>query len=160
MSNKNLPVKKGDDFLGEFETMDLSDLKDKQFLVAINTGDPNGPKFVCSSIRGPFSFTEMCQAVGLMWREHQHHAKVVICEKDMSKYPKYLDSNTVDYIEAKFEDIITDALLEGLLDADKQYTCRAGINEIFDEDNPLLKKRDDTLEADSSKVEDTVEESK
>lgn len=139
MSNiDQLPVKSGDDFIGELEVMDLSELKNKQFLVAINSGDPNGPKFICSSIRGPFTFEEMCEAVGTMWREHQHHAKVIVCQKDATKPPIYLDANTVDYIEAKFDDIITESMLEGVFDDIKEYTCKAGLNEIVDSENPLL----------------------
>jgi hypothetical protein len=138
MTNSNLPVKSGEDFVGELEVMDLSELKGKQYMVAISSGDPNGPKFVCSSIRGPFSFEEMCEAVGIMWREHQHHAKVMVCQKDMTKAPTYLDGNTVDYIEAKFDDIITESMLEGVFDDIKDYTCRAGLSEVVDPENPLL----------------------
>lgn len=135
--NMNLPVKSGNDFVGEFETMDLSELKDKQFLVAVNQGDPNKPKFVCSTIRGPYSFEEMCESVGVMWKEHQHHAKVIVCQKDPSAAPKYLDGNTIDYIEAKFDEIITESMLDGIFDADKEYTCRAGVVEGPNDDNPL-----------------------
>ena len=149
MSNMNLPVKSGDDFVGELEVMDLTDLKGKQYMVAINSGDPSGPKFVCSSIRGPFTFEEMCEAVGVMWREHQHHAKVMVCQKDMAKATTYLDANTIDYIEAKFDDIITESMLEGVFDDIKDYTCRAGLTEIVDPENPLLE---------ANKVEETQEE--
>jgi hypothetical protein len=73
-----------------------------------------------------------------MWREHQHHAKVMVCQKDMTKAPTYLDGNTVDYIEAKFDDIITESMLEGVFDDIKDYTCRAGLSEVVDPENPLL----------------------
>jgi len=139
MSNTNLPVKSNEDFVGELEVMDLSELKGRQYMVAISSGDPNGPKFVCSSIRGPFTFEEMCEAVGVMWREHQHHAKVMVCQKDMTKPLTYLDANTIDYIEAKFDDIITESMLEGVFDDIKDYTCRAGLTEVVDPENPLLK---------------------
>lgn len=137
MSNQNLPVKTGEDFVGELETMDLSELKGKNFLVAVNQGDPAGNKFLCSTVRGVYSFEEMCEAVGTMWREHQHHAKVVVLHKDMSKPIVYLDPNTVDYIEAKFDDIITESMLEGVFDAEKEFTCRAGLIEDDNTDNPL-----------------------
>lgn len=140
MSDLNLPVKSGDDFVGELETMDLSELKSKTYLVAVNQGDPSGPKFICSTIRGPFTFEEMCESVGVMWREHQHHAKVVVLQKDMTKAPQYLDANTIDYIEAKFDDIITESMLEGVFDDIKQYTCRAGLIEGDNSDNPLAPK--------------------
>lgn len=135
--NLNLPIKSGDDFVGELETMDLSELKDKQFLVAVNQGERSGVKFVCSTIRGPFSFEEMCEAVGMMWKEHQHHAKAIVLQKDLSAKPAYLDENTIDYIEAHFQDIITEAMLDGVFDEDKDYTCRAGVLLGDGEDNPL-----------------------
>lgn len=133
----NLPVKKGDDFIGEFETMNLSELKDKMFMVAVNQGDPEGVKFVCSTIRGPYTFEEMCESLGRMWREHQHHGKAIVCQKDPSAAPKYLDGNTVDYIEAHFEDIITESMLNGVFDEVKDYTCRAGIVDGDNSDNPF-----------------------
>jgi hypothetical protein len=123
----NLPVKVDEDFIAEFESMDLTDLKDRQYIVAINQGDRNGPKYVCSSIKGPFSFEEMCEQVGLMWRQHQHHAKVTILDKEMGKQSMFLDENTVDYIEAHYEDIVTESMLDGVFDDVKEYTCKANI---------------------------------
>ena len=123
--NEDLPVKK-DNFLAEVEVMDLSPVKDKQFLVAVATGDPSGPKFLCSTIHGPYDFTSMVQEVGDMWNTHQHHAKVIICEQDGTKQVKMLDENTVDYIECHATDIITEAMLGGAFDA-KEFTCQAGL---------------------------------
>jgi hypothetical protein len=139
--NLNLPVKKGDDFVGELETMDLTELKDKQFLVAVSQGDRSGVKFLCSTLRGPYTFEEMCESVGVIWREHQHHAKAVICQKDLKAAPKFLDENTIDYIEAHFEDIITEAMLDGVFDDMKDYTCRAGVVEGDNSDNPLAEQQ-------------------
>ena len=136
-NNVNLPVKTGDDFVGELETMDLSPIKKEQFLVAVNQGERSGVKFVCSTIRGPYSFEEMCEAVGTMWRKHQHHGKAVILQKDQMARPKYLDENTIDYIEANFEDIICESMLDGVFDADKEFTCQVGVVEGDNEDNPL-----------------------
>jgi hypothetical protein len=141
--NLNLPVKQGDDFIGELETMDLSELKDKQFLVAVNQGDRSGVKFLCSTIRGPYSFEEMCEAIGVMWKIHQHHGKAIILQKDASAAPKYLDENTIDYIEANFEDIITESMLNGVFDEEKEYTCRAGVVEGDNSDNPLAEKKEE-----------------
>lgn len=144
--NLTLPVKQGDDFVGELETMDLSELKTgKQFMVSISQGDRSGNKFLCTALRGPFTFEEMCEAVGVMWRQNQHHAKVVICSKDFAKGIQYLDENTVDYIEAHFEDIITESMLDGVFDDDKQYTCRAGIVEDSNEENPLAAKKEEEI---------------
>lgn len=135
--NMNLPVKTGDDFVGELETMDLSALKGEQYLVAVSSGERSGVKFVCSTVRGVYTFEEMCEAVGVMWKEHQHHAKVVVLQKNQAAATKYLDENTVDYIEAHFEDIITESMLDGVFDEDKDFTCRANVIEGDNTDNPL-----------------------
>lgn len=139
-NNLNLPVKTGDDFVGELETMDLSSIKKEQFLVAVNQGERSKVKFVCSTIRGPYTFEEMCEAIGVMWRLHQHHGKAIVLQKDAAAAPKYLDENTIDYIEAHFEDIITESMLDGVFDEDKEFTCRAGVVEGDNEDNPLAPK--------------------
>ena len=135
-NNVNLPVKSGDDFVGELETMDLSELKGKEFLVAVSTGDRSKGQFLCSTIRGPYTFEEMVEAAGVMWQREQHHAKVTLCQKDRSAPPKFLDLNTVDYIEAHYQDIITESMLDGVFDADKDFTCRAGLIEGDNSENP------------------------
>lgn len=135
--NMNLPVKTGDDFVGELETMDLTELKGKSYFVGVNQGDRSGPKYVCSTMRGLFTFEEMCETVGNMWKSHNHHAKVMVASKDMEAKPVFLDENTVDYIEAHFQDIITESMLDGVFDEIKEYTCRAGLVEGTNEDNPL-----------------------
>jgi len=141
--NLNLPVKAGDDFVGELETMDLTELKDKLYMVGVSTGDRSKGQFLCSTIRGPFTFEEMCEGVGIMWKEEQHHAKVILCQKDRAAAPKLLDQNTVDYIEAHFQDIITESLLDGVFDDVKDYTCRAGLVEGENKDNPFAKDNQD-----------------
>jgi hypothetical protein len=135
--NMDLPVKTGDDFIGELETMDLSELKSKTFMVAVSNGDRSGVTFVCSTIRGPYTFEEMCESLGVMWEKEQHHGKAIVCQKDPSAKPMYLDQNTVDYIEAHFKDIITESLLDGVFDEQKDYTCRANIIEGDNKDNPM-----------------------
>lgn len=138
----NLPVKSSDDFIAECEVMDLSDLKDKMFVVGVSQSDRSGPKFISSTMRGPYSFVEMCEEVGIMWAEHQHHAKVTILEKARDKASKFLDENTVDYIEAHFTDIVTEAMLDGVFDDVKDYTCKAGILETSGEDDPRKEKEE------------------
>jgi hypothetical protein len=93
-------------------------------LVAVGTGDPNKVKFLCSTIHGPYDFSEMCQEVGDMWITHQHHAKVIIAEKEMGKKVKLLDANTVDYIECHYNDIILEEALTSV--DEKEFTCVAG----------------------------------
>jgi hypothetical protein len=156
--NMNLPVKTGDDFIGELEVMDLTELKDKQFLVAVSSHDRNGPKFVCSSIRGPFTFEEMCEAVGVTWQEHQHHCKVIILQKDFKAKSLHLDENTIDYIEAHFQDIITESMLDGVFDEVKDYTCRAGVVQDDGSENPLDGDKLAAKEAEAAKANSTDED--
>ena|SRR5665213_1833600 len=148
-TNINLPVKTGDDFVGELETMDLSELKGKQYMVAVSNGDRSGVTFVCSTIRGPFTYEEMCENVGVMWEKELHHAKAIVCQKDPSAKPIYLDQNTVDYIEAHFQDIVMESMLDGIFDDQKDYTCRAGLVEGDNSENPLApenKKKEEVKE--------------
>lgn len=125
----DLPVKTGDDFVGEFEVMDLSIIKGEIFLVAASQGDRNKGKFLSSTVRGPYDFTEMVEEVGTMWKEQQHHAKVVIVTKQRDKAIKTLDENTIDYIEAHYGDIVVESMLEGVFDEYKDFTCKAGVVE-------------------------------
>lgn len=112
------------EFLAEAEVMDLTPIKGKTYVVAVGTGDPNKVKFLCSTIHGPYDFTEMCQEVGEMWNKHQHHAKVILMEKDPTKKVLLLDANTVDYIECHYVDIIMEETLAAF--EDKEFTCVAG----------------------------------
>lgn len=130
-TDSNLPIKDTDSFLAENETMDLSPIKGESFLVAVSTGDRSKSKFLSTTVRGPYSYTEMLEEVGVMWKEHQHHAKVVILNKKRDARLKTLDENTVDYIESNYLDLITDAMLEGVFD--KDYTCLVGVVETESE---------------------------
>ena len=112
------------EFLAEAEVMDLSPIKDKTYMVAVGTGDPNKVKFLCSTVHGPYNFSEMCQEVGDMWVQHQHHTKAIILEKDPKAKVLLLDANTIDYIEAHYIDIIMEDTLSAF--EEKEYTCVAG----------------------------------
>lgn len=136
MSNSNLPVKTGDDFVGEFEVMNLDALRDKTFIVAVSTGDRNKVKQLASTMHGPYDFYEMCEEVGVMYKELQHHSKVTILNKDRTVLPQILDENTVDYIEAHYLDIITEGLLDGAFEEKQEYTCQAGIVEADASEDP------------------------
>lgn len=113
------------EFLAEIEVMDLTPLRDKTYMVAVGTGDMNKIKFLCSTVHGPYTFGEMCQEVGEMWTQHQHHAKVIVMEKDFKKPVLMLDGNTVDYIECHHVDIIMEEALAGF-EEPKEFTCVAG----------------------------------
>lgn len=140
MSKDDLPVNKSKDFVGEFEKMNLDELKEGEFLVAIGTGDREKGKFLPSTIRGPYDYFEMIEEVGYMYSEEQHHAKVIFVNKDREKPNKFLDENTVDYIEAHWQDLAAEILLE---DDDVDYTCKAGINENDANEDPRTAKADD-----------------
>jgi hypothetical protein len=131
----SLPVKKGEDFIGEFENMDLSNLQDKTFFVGVNSGDREKGQMLSTTIKGPYNFYEMIEEVGIMWKEHLHHAKVYFASKDRTEKNKFVDRNTVDYIEANWENILTDGLLAGIFD-EEEYTCQAGVNEADPEGDP------------------------
>lgn len=112
------------EFLAEVEVMDLAPLRDKTYMVAVATGLGHQLKYLMTTPHGPYNFTEMCQEVGNMWEQHQHHAKVIILEKDPKAKVYMLDENTVDYIECHHTDIIMEETLAAF--EDKEFTCTAG----------------------------------
>lgn len=120
----DLPVGNPETFIGEFSEMDLSEIKDKNFMVALSTGDRAKPKFIPESLCGPLTFLEMIETVANIHMEQQLHAKALITSKKFGEKPQVLDACTIDYIEAKYSEIIMEALLTGELE--KEYTCRAG----------------------------------
>jgi hypothetical protein len=121
-----LEVGNPETFIGECEVMDLSELKDKVFLVAISSGAPTQCKYIQESIHGPYGFYEMVEQVDAMWKKYQHHARVIIPSQDMKKPPECLDACTLDYLEAKASEIIVEGMINGD-DLVKEYTCKAGI---------------------------------
>lgn len=140
-SDDTVPVTQQDDFVAEFvkDQMDLSKLKDLTYVVAINTGDRNACKLLASSIRGPYDFHEMIEQVGSMFKHEQHHAKVTILTKDSDAPVMFLDSGTTDYIEAHWESMIFEDILEAACTT-PEYVCEAGfINEVKEDDEEELK---------------------
>jgi len=138
MSTQDLPVGNPNTFLGELEEMDLSELKGHVFGVAISTGDRTGKKFVCETLLAPLDFFEMAEAVGTLYENQQLHAKAFILNKIPGKRAVFLDECTIDYLEARYMDIIADGLLSGALEESQTYTCRAGFleDEIESEQAP------------------------
>lgn len=120
----DLPVANPQTFIGEFAEMDLSEIKDKVFLVALSTGDPTKPKFIPESVVGPLDFFEMVETVANIHMDQMLHAKAMIPSKKFGIKPQVLDACTIDYIEAKYAEILMEALLTG--DLEKKYTCKAG----------------------------------
>ena len=130
MSN-TLTLADPDTFVGEFEEMDLSELYDKVFIVAINSGSRSDGKFICETMKGPYSFAEMVEVVSMAWNNEQHHLKVYALDNTEKGLSKWLDEPTIDFIEAKAADIVTDIVLSGGC-MDKKYTCRAGLLSLSD----------------------------
>lgn len=120
----DLPTANPETFIGEFHEMDLSELKDKTFLVALSTGDRAKPKFIPESVCGPLTFLEMVEAVANVHIDMQLHAKAMIPSKKFGEKPQVLDPMTIDYIEAKHTEILMEAMLTGELE--KQYIAKAG----------------------------------
>ena len=113
-----------DNFNAHTEVMDISSLKGKNFIVGISSGDRDKVGIVSSTIRGPYNFLEMIDAVSHMWISRMDHAKVIVLEKEVKTNTKWLDAKTVDYLIEKGADI---ALEEIFLSDEKEYTCEAGI---------------------------------
>jgi len=120
--------------LGEWETMDLSKLYNKTFGVAHGTGKPTSAQFHCSTLLAPLTFEEMVGAVAQILQTQQLHAKVFVLRNDSSIKMEMLDPNTIDYIEAKYQDILVERIF--LKDEEVEYTCEATLLEAKDESDP------------------------
>ena len=122
------PITQEEDYCAELDgrKMDLEKLKGHQYLVAVSTGPRNKPKLLASTIRGPFGFSEMVEAVGSMYEREQHHAKVYKLEQSFDKPIFFLDEGTIDYIEAYWQDILIEEELEAAI-FDDDETIEAGI---------------------------------
>lgn len=119
------------EFYADYENMDLTKIHTETFLVGVSTGSREKAKMICTTMRGPFSFYEMVDVVGAMWKENNHHAKIHILSKDFKEPANYLDENTTDYIETKFEDLLVE---EFLTTSDEEYTCEVGVLSESDEE--------------------------
>lgn len=117
-----------DGFVPQAESMDLTNLYDHTYIVAISTGARDDGRLLAKTIHGPYNFDEMVAEVGRMWAETQDNAKVYILEKDPRKNSKWLDAKTIDYIQAKYVDIVMDRIIGS---QDKQYTVSAGVVERY-----------------------------
>lgn len=140
---KELEVNKDPNFIGEFANMDLNPIKDKKFLVAVRTGDPEKGRYLPTTIKGPYDFYEMVEEVAHMWNNFQHHACVYFANKDRDKKNEFLDRNTIDYIEANYADLITEGLITGVFDDydPSHFDCTVGVNQV--EDDELLGQDDE-----------------
>lgn len=120
-------------FIPQAETMDLRSLYDKVFIVGVSTGPRSDGLILAKTIHGPFNFEEMVGEVGRMWFEDQNNAKVYVLEKNHKIKSKWLDENTVDYIQCNYADIVLDKMLSS---DDKSYTCEAKMNYEKSEEAP------------------------
>ena len=131
------PLTQSEDFCAELMegTMDFSKIEGGTFLVAVNTGDRNKPPLLASTMRGPFEFFEMVEAVGCMWEREQHHAMVYVLTKDFNKSSSFLDEGTIDYIEANWEDMVATGILEAAIMQDDGPVIPAGLIVADSEDD-------------------------
>lgn len=132
------PVTQDEDFCAELYggSMNFSKLEGEQFIVAVSTGDRNKQKLLASTIRGPFDFYEMVEAVGAMWEREQHHAKVFLLTKNFEEAPSFLDEGTIDYLEANWQDMVANGILEAMLTEDDEgETIEAGIVGVTEDDD-------------------------
>ena len=128
------PITQDEEFCAELMdgTMDFSDIEDGTFLVAVNTDSRNKPQLLASTMRGPFEFYEMVEAVGCMWEREQHHAMVYVLTKDFDKSSQFLDEGTVDFIEANWEEMVANGILEAALwDDEEELLIPAGLLAFF-----------------------------
>jgi hypothetical protein len=113
-------------FVPQIENMDLRDLYNHLYIVAVSTGARDDGRLLAKTIHGPYNFEEMVGEVGRMWSDSQDNAKVYILEKDYKKKPKWLDAKTIDYMQAKYVDIIMERMIGS---SEQDFTCTAGVVE-------------------------------
>lgn len=113
-----------DGFVPQAESMDLSELHDHTYVVAISTGARDDGRLLAKTMHGPYNFDEMIAEVGRMWAESQDNAKVYLLEKNPKNQSRWLDAKTIDYIQAKYVDIIMDRIISA---ESKIHTVSAGI---------------------------------
>lgn len=130
------PVTQDADYCAELDgrKMDFSYLRDHQYIVAVNTGPRNKAKLLASTIRGPFDFSQMVEAVGSMYEREQHHAKVYVLEKSFENGIFFLDEGTIDYIEAYWQDILIEEELEAAIFGDEEVIPAGAIGLEFNEE--------------------------
>jgi hypothetical protein len=117
--------------IAAFENMDLTELKDKTFLMSIKTNKSDDVPYVSKLIKGPFYFYEMVEMCGQIWENQNRHPFVIIASKEFSEKIQFLDDDTIDYLETRWKDIVTDGFLTDILNGD--YSCKATIVEYEEE---------------------------
>ena len=131
------PITQEDDYCAELDgrKIDFTFLKGNQYIVAVNTGPRNKPKLLASTIRGPFDFSQMVEAVGSMYEREQHHAKVYVLEKSFEKGIFFLDEGTMDYIEANWTDILVEEELEAAIFDDDEVIPAGAIDLSYNDES-------------------------
>ena len=114
-----------ENFIPQIEEMDFSEYLEKQFIVAVSVGPRDDGRFLCKTVRGPYTFDEMVGEVIGMWQDEQNNAKVTILNKGRKVKPEWFDAKTTDYLQARGNDILMERMLGGIFD--KKYTCAATV---------------------------------
>ena len=121
-----LPTGDPENFIGELENMDLSELHENTFLVAVEGGKGIMP----STVSGPFNFLDMVDVVGDTFSKTGLNCVVFESKTDPFAKAQTLDTCTIDFIQANYENIIMDSFLNP--DFSEEFTCKAGFEEIHD----------------------------
>lgn len=123
------PITQQEDYCAELDgrKMNLEKLRDHSYMVAVSTGPRNKPKLLSSTIRGPFNFVEMVEAVGSMYEREQHHAKAFQLQRSFDEPIFFLDEGTIDYLEANWKDILFEEEFEAAVFGEDEDVIPAGI---------------------------------
>lgn len=113
--SKEFKTATAEEFMGEVDSMDLSALKDKTFMVSVSTGKRDSHLFLQSTIKGPFTYGEMVEEVHHICSGKGQHAHVLLTCKERNKKPEFLDECTIDYIEARYKQLIEELLFADIM---------------------------------------------
>ena len=108
-----LPLADPITFMGEFDSLDVSELVDLTFLVALSRGARGGIDYMPDTVAGPFTFIEMVEHVANGHTDFVMHMRAFVPAKKLGEKIRVLDVCTIDYIEAQYDRIIADHVLIG-----------------------------------------------
>ena len=102
--------------------MDMRELYEQKFAVAVSTGNLDDYGLIITSLKGPYDFSDMVNEV-LRLHEQKDNAKVVLMSTNLEKKTKLLSPETIEYIQHNGADILLEETF-GLVD-EKGYNCKA-----------------------------------
>ena len=123
------------------EKLDVRELADKTFLVAVAAGDTDWVDMLPSTIKAPLDFPDMVQEVGNIWGKLLHARVAIINGKNPAEF---LARSTVEHMEDNANDIIADYFIGEMLGGVKP--------EIFSEEAYKEKKKQDKIKSDEEQA--------